>query len=167
MTENNLSWADLGLGDMDLSQVEEPEGFEDTIKDGVFQAVTQPLVLGKDEKSGKVYARVDYEIATGEHSGKTFSEMFWDLGNPEAYSRGFLKKRLKSLGLPDDFKGMPDPNAFANIPVVVTRKANKGKGENSHRVFYNVVDVVIFNGEEEPVQPAEAPAQSSLSSFFN
>lgn len=174
MTEN-MSWADLGLGDLDLGEVEAAEGFVDEVKDGVFEAVTKPLALGRNEKDGKVWARLDYEIATGEKAGKTFGEMFYDLGDPDAMSRRFLKARLLSLGLPEGFRGMPDPETFANIPVVVTRKATRSKKPGDDRIFYNVTDLVLYNESEQfEKKDAEAAAvaganeafDSDLSTFF-
>lgn len=169
MSDTTLTWADIGLGDMDIAEVEEAEDFEDKVKDGVFQAVTQGLKLGKDEKSGIVYAVLTFEIANGELVGETFDDMFWNLGDPEAFSRRILKSRMKQLGLPDDFRGMPDPEVFKNIPVVVTRVARKGKGANADRTFYNVTDVKVY-GKGDPVKEEanEPPAQQAgLSGFFN
>ena len=164
MTDGTMSWADLGLGDLDISQVEAAADFVDTVGEGVFECITQGLVLGKHDKSGAVYARLGYEIATGEHAGKKVEEMFWDLGNAERWSRNFLKKRMLTLGLPEDFQGMPDPDNFKNIPVVITRKK---KGD-----YFNVVDVKLANESstqeaQVPTQPAEPVTSNDVSSFFN
>lgn len=159
MSENTMSWADLGLGDLDLSKVEAASGFVDKVGEGIFQCITQQMVLGS--KDGTAYARLDYEVATGEKTGEQFQEMFWNIGDPDAASRGFLKKRMLSLGMPESQTSMPDPEAFSNIPVVVTRKAKPKDG----KTYYNVVDVELYQKSEE--KPVETPkTNEDLGQFF-
>lgn len=173
MTEQSLGWADLGLGNLDLSQVEEAEGFVDVVGEGVFECITEQLFLGRHEKSGAVYARLDYEVANGEKAGKKFQEMFWNLGDPDAMSRRFLKTRLLSLGLPGDFQGLPDPAAFENIPVIVTRKKSVVTKDGTKREYFNVVDVKLAGSasaqkQQQQSEPATVNESSDpLGSFFN
>lgn len=167
MTDTTKSWADLGLGDMDISGVQAAGDFEDTVGEGVFNCITKGLKLDFNEKHGVAFALLQFEIATGDKTGETFEEMFWDLGNPEAFSRRMLKQRMLDLGMPSDFRGMPEPSAFEDIPVVVKR-TKKGKHFNLTVTLYSDTDSSARESAPAASANPEPASQSAsvMSSLF-
>lgn len=148
---DELSWADLGLGDADLSDVEAAEGFEDRVGEGVFNCKVVDMVIEKDRNDRpRVY--FEYEIQDGEKEGLTVREYQHNV--LEEQSKRYLKRRFISLGMPNDFKGMPTKDHFIGFPCVVTRKKNKE--------YLNVTNVVGYSTGAEVNHPGNTPPVNNV-----
>lgn len=102
-----------------------------TVPPGVYEA--QVVDVSPWSKDGKTAVVFDYLITDdpahdGEYVGKTVREFKnYDTSNPDPKSNGlgWIKLRLVSLGMPPDYKGVPEKDVFVGLDVVLTLKQNK------------------------------------------
>lgn len=136
--------SDLGLDKIDDDPNEVPAG---KYTGFLFDARVVEL---KDAAKGKRLV-LTYKVADeGAHKGKTVDE--WKSVNPfdDARTKGFLKQRMKSLGVPEERLGSITPDDLIGTPVNFTVKKN---GE-----YTNVTFVEVRDGNSSESTTASAPA---------
>lgn len=120
------------LADLGLDSV---EADPNAIPDGKYAAYVYDakIVAYKDTSKGKALV-LTYKIAPGSiHSGKTVDE--WKSCNKfdDARSKGYLKQRILSLGVPENRMADLDPNDLKGTAVYITTKKN-GEYTNARMV---------------------------------
>lgn len=131
------------LADLELDKVEDdPNAFPD----GTYNAyLTEAKVVSlKDVAQGKRLV-LTYKIYDGDHKGKAIDE--WKSINKfdDARTKAFLKKRLLSLGVPEEKLASVQPSDLAGIAVRITKKQN---GQ-----YANVTNVVLGHASDDALAP--------------
>jgi hypothetical protein len=122
--------ADLGLDTIE----DDPNALPDSKHAGyVFDA---KVVSYKDTAKGKALV-LTYKVSEGTHKGKTCDEFKSCNAFDDASKKGWLKQRVKSLGVPEEKLATLDPKDLIGIPVWFTTKKN---GDYTNVRFVEVRD---------------------------
>jgi hypothetical protein len=138
------------LSDLNLQDVSDPFDFPDGKYQGwLFDATIQPY---KDAEKGNALI-LTYKIDDPnqpDHKGKTIQEWFSISNVPSntAQKKGFLKRRLESLGIPESRHNDVEVSDLIGLPVIFSKKRN---GD-----YNNVTYVELRSGFQTPSANAVA-----------
>lgn len=92
-----------------------------------------------------------YEVTEGAYSGSEVRDYFTysrdpghvdKNGSPDYQKRlGYIKARFVDLGLPADFRGKIDRDAFTGVEVILTMTASKQINAGTGKPYVNISDV--------------------------
>ena len=137
------------------------------IEDGTyrFEISSAEIIEGTNNKPDTTFFVIDYELEDedGDAAGST-REWFTMAEDGDSdtkraqQSMGFLKTRLKSLGV-TDLKGF-DGSEIVGLTGVLQLRSTPGKGANKDKKFQNVRSVKVDEAEPAPA-PKKAPAKKA------
>jgi hypothetical protein len=139
------------LSDLSLDTVSDDVN---AFPDGTYEAFLYEakLIQYKDTSKGQALV-LTYKIADGPHSGKTIDE--WKSCNAfdDERAKGWLKARIKSLGVPESRYDTVDPEDLVGIKLLISKKQ---KGE-----YHNVTSVKLSDGSSSSSVGASTSASVS------
>ena len=137
------------------------------IEDGTyrFEISSAEIIEGTNNKPDTTFFVIDYELEDedGDAAGST-REWFTMAEDGDSdtkraqQSMGFLKTRLKSLGV-TDLKGF-DGSEIEGLTGVLQLRSTPGKGANKDKKFQNVRSVKVDEAEPAPA-PKKAAAKKA------